>query len=55
MTNYEPLDWPAYFQSKRKYAIPSEIDPTNIVYTLYESNAGRQHLPVIVLVHGAGH
>ncbi|KAF9908148.1 hypothetical protein EC991_010168 [Linnemannia zychae] len=55
MTNYEPLDWPAYFQSKRKYAIPPEIDPTNIVYTLYESNAGRKHLPVIVLVHGAGH
>ncbi|KAF9135486.1 Protein phosphatase methylesterase 1 [Mortierella sp. 14UC] len=55
MSDYEPLDWPAFFQSKRKYAIPPEIDPTNIVYTLYESNAGRKHLPVIVLVHGAGH
>ncbi|KAG0274280.1 hypothetical protein BGZ95_009943 [Linnemannia exigua] len=55
MTDYEPLDWPAFFQSKRKYAISPEVDPTNIVYTLYESNAGRKHLPVIVLVHGAGH
>ncbi|KAK3847244.1 MAG: Alpha/Beta hydrolase protein [Linnemannia gamsii] len=55
MTDYEPLDWPAYFQSKRKYAISPEIDPTNIVYNLYETNAGRKHLPVIVLVHGAGH
>ncbi|KAF8926205.1 hypothetical protein BGZ47_002854, partial [Haplosporangium gracile] len=55
MTGYEPLDWPAYFQSKRQHAIPTDIDPTNIVYTLYETNAGRKHLPVIVLVHGAGH
>ncbi|KAF9550003.1 hypothetical protein EC957_002064 [Mortierella hygrophila] len=55
MTDYEPLDWPAYFQSKRRYAIPPQKDPTNIVYTLYESNAGRKHLPVIVLIHGAGH
>ncbi|KAF9308345.1 hypothetical protein BGZ91_007849 [Linnemannia elongata] len=55
MTDYEPLDWPAFFQSKRQYAIPPQKDPTNIVYNLYESNAGRKHLPVIVLVHGAGH
>ncbi|KAF9918420.1 Protein phosphatase methylesterase 1 [Linnemannia zychae] len=55
MTEYEPLDWPAFFQSKRKYPISPQLDSTNIVYNLYESNAGRKHLPVIVLIHGAGH
>ncbi|KAF9108193.1 hypothetical protein BGX29_002717 [Mortierella sp. GBA35] len=55
MTNYSPLDWTDFFQSKRKVPIPLELDPTNLVFTTYDLNAGRKDLPVLVLVHGAGH
>ncbi|KAF8980496.1 Protein with carboxyl methyl esterase activity [Entomortierella lignicola] len=50
-----PLDWTAFFETKRQVSIPAEMDSSNITFTVYEINRHRTDLPVIVLHHGAGH
>ncbi|KAF9147935.1 hypothetical protein BGX21_006475, partial [Mortierella sp. AD011] len=52
---FSPLDWSAFFETKRQVSIPIELDPSNITFSVYEVNREKTDLPVIVLHHGAGH
>ncbi|KAF9436182.1 hypothetical protein BGZ76_004650 [Entomortierella beljakovae] len=52
---YSPLDWRIFFETKRQISIPIELDPTQITFTVYETNREEFDLPVILLHHGAGH
>ncbi|KAF9359246.1 hypothetical protein BGX26_012776 [Mortierella sp. AD094] len=52
---FSPLDWSAFFETKRQVSIPFELDPSKITFSVYEINREKTDLPVIVLHHGAGH
>lgn len=51
---YAPLDWKDFFDTKRMVPIPTDLDPSQLTFCVYETNRDRTDVPLIVLHHGAG-